>query len=74
MKYIKEAGRSLQFAELPLSWSELKPEERVALAVDMTNVVTSVCADGIREMHPGIAERQLIFLLRRRFSFGRTVL
>lgn len=56
-----------------MPWSELKPEEKVALAIDMTNVVTSVCADGIREMHPGISERQLISLLRRRLSFGRTV-
>jgi hypothetical protein len=56
-----------------LSWSELKPEEKVALAIDMTKVVPSVCVYGIREMHPGISERQLISLLRRRLSFGRTV-
>jgi len=41
------------------------------LAVNMTNVVTRICADGVRETNPKISEEELISLLRRRFRFGR---
>ncbi|MGB9022573.1 MAG: hypothetical protein WCC94_03960 [Candidatus Bathyarchaeia archaeon] len=54
-----------------LSWETLRPEDRVRLSIEMTNVVVQICADGIRETHPEITEEQLISLLRRRFSFGR---
>jgi hypothetical protein len=37
----------------------------------MTDVVTRICADGIRKSHPRISERELISILRRRFFFGR---
>jgi hypothetical protein len=49
----------------------LKPEEKVRICVEMTDVVTRICADGIRKSHPRISERELISVLRRRFSFGR---
>jgi hypothetical protein len=35
----------------------------------MTDMVTRICADGIRKRHPRISERELISILRRRFSF-----
>ena len=50
----------------------LKPDEKVRACVGMTDVVTRICADGVRESHPSISERELISILRRRFSFGRT--
>jgi hypothetical protein len=49
----------------------LKPDEKVRLCIEMTDVVTHICADGIRKSHPRISERELISILRRRFSFGR---
>jgi len=39
--------------------------------VSMTNVVTRICADGLREANPMITEEELISILRRRFLFGR---
>jgi hypothetical protein len=49
----------------------LKRDEKVRACVEMTDVVTSICADGIRKSHLRISERELISILRRRFSFGR---
>jgi len=49
----------------------LKPHEKVRVSVEMTDAVTRICADGIRKSHPKISERELISVLRRRFSFGR---
>jgi len=48
--------------------SSLKPEERVRVSVMMTNVVTRICADNVRESNPKISEKELISVLRRRFS------
>ena len=50
---------------------ELKPEERVNLAIGMTDAAVRICADGIRDHHPGIDEEQLLELLRERILFGR---
>jgi hypothetical protein len=49
----------------------LKPDDKVRACVEMTDVVTRICADGIRKNHPRISERELISILRRRFSFER---
>jgi hypothetical protein len=49
----------------------LKPDEKVRACVEMTDVVTRICADGIRKSHPRISERELISIVRRRFFFGR---
>jgi hypothetical protein len=49
----------------------LTPDEKVRACVGMTDVVTRICADGVRKSHPSISERELISILRRRFSFGR---
>lgn len=57
-----------------LSWNKLKPHDRVRLAIDMTDVVTRICADGVKAAHPRITEEKLIALLRRRFLFGRKLL
>lgn len=50
---------------------ELTPEERVEAAVSMTNVVTQLCIDSIREREPWLTEEQLIAKARARFMFGR---
>jgi hypothetical protein len=49
----------------------LRPDEKVRICVEMTDVVTRICADGIRKSHPRLSERELISILRRRFAFGR---
>jgi hypothetical protein len=45
----------------------MKPEEKVEVAVDMVDLVTSITADSEREKNPRISEEALISRLRRRF-------
>ena len=49
----------------------LKPEERVALAMDMTEAMVRVCAEGIRAQCPDIAEKELIERLRERLEWTK---
>jgi len=49
----------------------LKPEEKVAIAMDMTDACVRICADGIRAQHPGISEEELIEKLRERFGWSK---
>jgi hypothetical protein len=49
----------------------LKPEEKVAIAMDMTDACVRICADGIRAQHPGISEEELIEKLRERFEWSK---
>jgi len=49
----------------------LKPEEKVAVAVDMTDACVRVCADGIRAQYPGISEEELLARLRERLEWGK---
>jgi len=52
-----------------LNWRRLKPEEKVNMAIDMTDAVVRVCAEGIRAHHPDISEEELIERLRERFAW-----
>jgi len=49
----------------------LKPEERVNLAIGMSDVCVRVCADGVRDQNPGISEEELIERVRERLLFGK---
>jgi hypothetical protein len=49
----------------------LKPEERVNLAIGMSDVCIRVCADGVRDQNPGISEEELIERVRERLMFGK---
>ena len=49
----------------------LKPDEKVRACFGVTDVVTRICADGVMKSNPNVSERELISILRRRFSFGR---
>lgn len=49
----------------------LSSEERVDLAVGMSDVCIRVCADGVRDQNPGIAEDELVERVRERLLFGR---
>jgi len=52
-----------------LDWRRLKPEERVNMAIEMTDAAVRVCAEGIRVQCPGISEEELIERLRERFAW-----
>jgi hypothetical protein len=49
----------------------LKPEEKVAIAIDMTDFCMRVCADGIRAQNPSISEEELIAKLRERLEWSK---
>jgi len=49
----------------------LKSEERVNLAIGMSDVCVRVCADGVRDQNPGISEEELIERVRERLLFGK---
>jgi hypothetical protein len=49
----------------------LKLEERVNLAIDMSDVCVRVCADGVRDQNPGISEEELIERVRERLMFDK---
>ena len=47
----------------------LRPEQKVNMAIDMTDAVVRVCAEGIRAQYPDITEEELIERLRERFAW-----
>ena len=49
----------------------LKPEEKVMIAIDMTDGCVSICADGIRQQYPGISEAELVEKLRERLEWAK---
>jgi hypothetical protein len=49
----------------------LKPEEKVAMAIDMTDACVRVCAAGIRAQCPGISEAELKEKLRKRLEWSK---
>ena len=51
---------------------KLSPEEKVVLAMDMTEAVTRICADGIRDNDPKITDEELIEEIRRRITERRS--
>jgi hypothetical protein len=49
----------------------LKPNEKVALAIDMTDACIRICADGIRNQNPRISEKELVEKLRERLEWSK---
>jgi len=49
----------------------LKPEEKVAIAIDMTDACVRVCAAGIRAQFPNIGEAELNAKLSKRLEWSK---
>ena len=49
----------------------LRPEERVDLAVGMSDVCVRVCADGVRDGDPSISEEEVVLRVRERLLFSK---
>ena len=49
----------------------LKPEEKVAIAIDMTDACVRICATGIRAQCPDITEAELNEKLRKRLAWSK---
>jgi hypothetical protein len=54
-----------------LKLEKLKPEEKVNLSISMVNVVTSICAEGIRAQNKNISEEELLKILGERLRFSK---
>ena len=54
-----------------MNLKKLKPEEKVNLAINMTDVCVQICADGIRDQNKNITEAQLKEKLRRRMMYQK---
>jgi hypothetical protein len=49
----------------------LKPEEKVNMAIDMTEAMVQVCAEGIKAQYPSITEKELMEKLRERLEWSK---
>jgi hypothetical protein len=49
----------------------LPPETKVGMAIDMTDAMLGVCAEGIKAQFPGISEKKLMEKLRERLDWGK---
>jgi hypothetical protein len=54
-----------------LKLEKLKPEEKVNLAINMVDVVTRICAEGIKAQNKNISEKELLEKLRERLRCSR---
>jgi hypothetical protein len=49
----------------------LPPDEKLKIALDMSDACIRICADGIRSQNPNISEEELVEKLRERLAWGR---
>ena len=49
----------------------LKPEEKVAVAIDMTDACVLICKAGIQAQCPGVSEAELSEKLRKRLEWSK---
>jgi len=49
----------------------LKPEEKVAIAMDVTDACVRICAESIKAQCPGINEEELLEKLRERLEWSK---
>jgi hypothetical protein len=47
------------------------PEVKAIIAMDMTDAVTKICADGIRAENPKITDKDLLTEIRKRIAERR---
>lgn len=49
----------------------LKPEEKVKLAIDLSDAALRICAEGVRAQNPGISDAELVEKLRERLEWSK---
>ena len=67
---VLEQRRRLQEARLE-TVGRLLPKIKVNMAIDMTDAMGSVCAEGIKARHPWISEEELLQKLRERLEWAK---
>jgi len=58
---------------LSLKLEKLRPEEKVNLSINMVDVVTRICAEGIKAQNKNISERELLEKLRERLRYSKNL-
>ena len=56
---------------LSLKLEKLGSEEKVNLSINMVDVVTRICAEGIKVQNKNISERELLERLRERMRYSK---
>ncbi|MDX1813629.1 MAG: hypothetical protein R3319_02460 [Candidatus Bathyarchaeia archaeon] len=51
----------------------MKREEKVAVAIELTDACVHVCKAGIRAQYPGVSEAELYEKLRKRLEWQKRV-
>lgn len=54
-----------------MSVGVLNPEEKVNIAIELSDVCVRVCAEGIRAEFPGIGDEELLERLRERIAWAK---
>jgi len=54
-----------------LNLRKLKPEDKVNLAINMTDVCVQICANAIKDQNKNITEEQLIEEVRERIMYQK---
>jgi hypothetical protein len=54
-----------------LDVKDLTPEEKVKLAVEMSDLCVKICINSIRDQNEGISEEELMEKVRARISWNR---
>jgi len=49
----------------------MTPEERVDIALELTESITNIMMDSIKYENPGISDQELLDKARQRIQFGR---
>jgi hypothetical protein len=52
--------------------TNLEPEKKVKITMDLTDAATRITAQGIRDTHPHLTDQQVMEELRRRIAHTRT--
>jgi hypothetical protein len=58
---------------LSLKLEKLRREEKVNLSINMVDVVTRICAEGIKAQNKNISERELLEKLRERLRYSKNL-
>jgi len=69
-----EGGKCIVWVMSGLNMRRLKrlsPEEKVNVAIDMSDGCVRICAEGIKAQFPDITEQELIEQLRERIEWSK---
>lgn len=56
---------------IELNREKMKPEEKVNMAINMTDVVVQICAEGVKSQYKNISEEELKKKVRERIMFQK---